>query len=149
MLGQLGDDAVRSGAWHDDFLILGSRLRSIYGDELELNEDAPAYAIPYTAEIAVSVTCPVDVERADRVRAACPVLALADAGAGVFEFALRENAKLPLARLLLEDGWLAVDYELPFVAAGIPALRTAVSVVGWAASCLQRELAAAYLSSAG
>lgn len=73
----------------------------------------------------------------------CPLVPIPDEPGGIFEFALRENAVLPLAKLSLESGWLAASYELPFAGAGISSLRSAVSVVGWAACGLRRELEAA------
>jgi hypothetical protein len=144
----LAPQEAESGAWHDDFLILGSRLGAIYGGELALDERAPAYLVPYDPDFTVSISCPVDAARADSVRASCPILALPDDTKGIFEFALRENGELPLVRLSFKDGLLMADYELPFVAAGIPALRSAVSAVGWVARRLRPELTTAYLPAA-
>jgi hypothetical protein len=139
----LPPEAVASGAWHDDFLILGSRLRQIWGDELEIDEEAPAYVVPYADGFAIAVTCAVDVERAESVRISCPILAITDGAVGIFEFALRENAELPLARLSFRDGWLVAEHELPFSATGIPALGASIEAVGWTARRLRPELVAA------
>lgn len=139
----LDEEEIASGIWHDDFLILGSRLRDIYGDGLDIDQDAPSYLVPFEADFVVSVSCPVNLDRADQVRAACPIVPVPEEPEGLFEFALRENAALPLAKLSLEDDWLTVGYELPFAAAGIVSLRSAVSVVGWAARSLRPELAVA------
>lgn len=136
---ELNAEEVASGAWNDDFLILGSRLRDIYGDEIDLDWDAPAYLVSCATEV-VSISCSVHLERADRVRMVCPLVPIPDEPGGIFEFALRENAVLPLAKLSLESGWLAASYELPFAGAGISSLRSAVSVVGWVACGLRREL---------
>jgi len=133
---------VASGIWHDDFLILGSRLKDIYGEDIDLDRDAPAYLVSSRADF-VSVSCPVHLERADRVRAACPIVPIPDEPAGLFEFSLRENAVLPLVKLSLESGWLVASYELPFAVAGTLSLRSAVSVVSWAARSLRPELAVA------
>jgi hypothetical protein len=145
---KLPDGAVQ-GAWHDDFLLLGSRLRPAWGGEIRIDEEAPAYVIAYAEDYDVSVTCPVGEERADSVRVSCPVLTVPAGTTGIFEFALRENADLPLARLAYRGQELVAEHELPFVAAGIPALRTAVDAVGWAARRLRPELSAACLHSAG
>lgn len=140
---ELDEEEVASGIWHDDFLILGSRLRDTYGDCLDVDRDVPAYLVPFEADLVVSVGCPIHLERADRVRVVCPIVPVPDEPAGFFEFALRESATLPLAKLSLEGDWLAAGYELPFAAAGTFALRSAVSVVGWAARSLRPELAIA------
>lgn len=139
-------DAVEKGAWHDDFLILGSRLRPTW-DQLEIDEEAPAYVLPYAPGFQVRVTCPVESARAETVRVSCDVIAVPRQVAGFFEFALRENAELPMARLAIHDDRLAVDQELPFLAAGIPALAMTIEAVGWAARRLRPELRAAFPST--
>lgn len=138
--------AIENGAWHDDFLILGSRLRPTW-DQLEIDEEAPAYVVPYAPGFPVQVTCPVGSERAETVRVSCDVIALPRNVAGFFEFALRENAELPMARLAISDDRLVVDQELPFLAAGIPALGVTIEAVGWAARRLRPELSAAFPST--
>jgi hypothetical protein len=141
-------EAIESGAWHDDFLILGSRLRPAWGDELEIDEGLPAYVVPYADGFPIQVTCPVGTGRADSVRVSCTVLAVPHGTRGIFEFALRENAELPLARLSFSGDWLFADHELPFSAAGIPALRDSIEAVGWTAQRLRPELSAACLPTA-
>ena len=143
-LGFLGQAEIETGAWHDDFLLLGSRLRSSFGDEVTLDREAPAYVIPYTPEVAVCVACRVDVTRAETVRIWCPLIEVSGNASGLFQFALRENVRLALVRLGFERGQLTADYELPFVGAGVPALRAAVDAVGWAAQHLRPELESAY-----
>jgi len=142
----LPTSAVENGAWHDDFLILGSRLRPTW-DQLEIDEEAPAYVVPYAPGFPVQVTCPVGSERAETVRVSCDVIALPRNVAGFFEFALRENAELPMARLAISDDRLVVDQELPFLAAGIPALGITIEAIGWAARRLRPELSAAFPST--
>jgi hypothetical protein len=143
-LGDLGPAETESGAWHDDFLLLGSRLRPSFGDAMTVDRGAPAYVVSYTPEIAVCVTCQVDAPRADTVRIWCPLIEISDQAEGLFQFALRENARLALARLGFERGQLLADYELPFAGAGVPALRAAVDAVGWAAQHLRPELESVY-----
>lgn len=140
----LSAEERQTGAWHDDFLLLGSRLRPIFNEGLTLDAETPAYLVSMHPDVVVRVTCPVDVERADRVRMWCPLVEPPDASTGLFEFSMRENAELPLVRLAFADGCLLVEYELPFAAAGIPALRSAVAAVSYAAARLRPELRAVF-----
>ena len=62
------------------------------------------------------------------MRVSAPVLDLAGVDLpGIFEFALRENADLALARLSARDGVLLVEHELPLRGSGIPAFAASVS----------------------
>ena len=140
MLG-LGEDDLATGIWRDDFLTLGGRLRSVYGTQVALDEATAAYVVSVAAGIDVRVTCSSESPRAETVRVACPVALLADADTGLWQFALRENARLQLARLSFDGGKLWADYELPFdIACGRP-LEAGVSAVARAAEGLRRELA--------
>jgi hypothetical protein len=140
LLDDLPRHEVESGAWHDDFLVLGHRLRVAYGNTLTLDKETPAYYVSYAGHIAVSVTCPVNVEHADSVRIASVLVAVPSQMQGIFEFALRENARVKLVRISFDGAELWVDYELPFTAAHSPALSAGVSAVGWTARRLRREL---------
>lgn len=146
---ELPAEAIERGAWHDDFLILGSRLRPMWGDELWIDEEVPAYVVPYREDYDIRVTCPLGRERPEFVRSSCDILQVSsvDKG-GIFEFALRENAELPLAHLSFVGDRLVAEHKLPFVAAGVPALGAAVEAVGWAACRLRRELTAAFRHAA-
>lgn len=103
--------------------------------------------VPYAPGFPVRVTCPVGSERAETVRVSCDVIAIPQDVAGFFEFALRENAELPMARLAVNADRLVVDQELPFLAAGIPALGMTIEAVGWAARRLRPELSVAFPST--
>lgn len=143
----LPSGATESGAWHDDFLILGSRLREIWGDALEIDEETPAYLFSHADGVTISVTCPVGAGRSESIRISSPVLTIPADARGIFEFALRENAELPLARLSFNEGQLVADHELPFVGGGIDALRASIEAVAWAVRVLRPELAAAYAAA--
>jgi hypothetical protein len=144
------DSAERaSGIWHDDFLWLGSRVRPIYGNRVAIGTDPPAYLISFPGQLVVSVTCPLDGERAQCARASARVLEFEQVPvAGIFEFAMRENAELTLARLCLRDGWLVAEHELALCGACIPALEASVSAVALAATVLRAEIASAFGLSA-
>lgn len=142
----LGLDASdrESGIWHDDFLWLGSRLRPIYGNRIAIASDPPAYLVSFPDNLAVSVTCPPDGGHTQRARMSAPVIELQRLVAGVFEFAMRENVELALARLSVIDGWLVAEHELAFCGACIPALEASVSAVASTATRLRREIAGAF-----
>jgi hypothetical protein len=140
LLEGLDTEEVDRGLWHNDFLALGSRLRLIYGHQVALDKTSVAYRVSVTDHTTVRVTCPVDSDVADTVQAACPVLAIAGQPAGIWEFAMRENAQLQLVRLSFDGEQLWVDYQLPFVVAAGHALQAAVSEVGKVARRLRAEL---------
>jgi hypothetical protein len=142
----LTPEELETGAWHDDFLALGHRLRTTYGNQLTLNERAPAYEISLPRDVVVIASCPVVEECAGTVRIAAPVRPVSGEMSALFEFAVRENAELQLARLSFSDETLWVEYQLPFCAAHAPALQAAVTAVGATAARLRRELANAYLA---
>lgn len=137
---------MESGAWHDDFLTLGHQLRVTYGNLLTLDEGTPAYEISLPRDVTVMATCPVDVEHAETVRIAATIRPVSGEMGALFEFAVRENAQLELARLSVSEELLWVDYQLPFCAVHASALQAAVSAVGATAARLRRELANAYLA---
>lgn len=139
-------EEMESGAWHEDFLTLGHRLRVSYGNQLTLDADAPAYVISLPRDVTVRATCPVDVEHAQTVRVVAPVRPVSAEMDALFEFAVRENAQLELARLSVSEELLWVDYQLPFCAAYAPALQAVVSAVGATAARLRGELVNAYLA---
>ena len=141
LASSLGDHAAAApAAWGDDFLALGGRLRPIYGTQVAHDEVSPAYVVSASAStIEVSV-----VERPDRdstVRMASRVIDVERATAAIWELAMRENARLRLARLSVRDGVLWADYELPFRAACGPILHAGIAAVGRAAARLRGELA--------
>lgn len=144
------DSAEReSGIWHDDFLWLGSRLRPTYGNRVAIATDPPSYVISFPGLLTVNVSCPLDGERARCVRASARVLEFEQvAVAGIFEFAMRENAELTLARLVARDGWLMAEHDLALCGACIPALEASVSAVALASKTLRAELASAFGLSA-
>jgi hypothetical protein len=147
MLGLDAEDQDKT-IWRDDFLTLGGRLRSIYGNHVALDEVMSAYVVSIAAGISVRITCSAEEPRAETVRVACPVAPISEADAGLWHFALRENARLQLARLSFDDGSLWADYELPFdIACGRP-LQAGVTAVGKAAQSLSRELTPAFRRAA-
>lgn len=141
---ELDADERASGIWDDDFLVVGSLLRPIYGNEVSIASAPAAYRITLAAELTVSVSCPPHEGEGARVRVSAPVLDLAGVDLpGIFEFALRENADLVLARLSARAGLLLVEHELPLRGSGIPAFAASVCAVAGAARKLRAELAPA------
>lgn len=132
---------VAHGAWADEFLTLGGRLRPIYGNDLTLDATSPAYLVRVAGDRIVELSCPPLERGAPIVRARCAVGAVAPETPGLWQFALRENARMRLARLSFDQGTLWADYELPLAAAHGPILHTAVSAVAAAAAGLVVELA--------
>jgi hypothetical protein len=142
MLG-LDEEDRASEVWRDEFLTLGGRLRAIYGNHVRLDEAVKAYVVSVAAGVAVRVTCSAETPRAETVRVACEVASLTEADTNLWQFALRENARLQLARLSYDHGALWADYELPFeIACGRP-LQAGVTAVGKVAASLGSELAPA------
>jgi hypothetical protein len=133
-------DELAAGLWRDDVLALGSRLRAVYGNAVTLDRDVGGYVVSCGGGVDVRVTCTTDPERPG-VRAACALVELMSDSVGLWQFALRENARLRLARLGWEDGLLVVEYELPWFAACGKVLEAGVSAVAHAARGLRRELA--------
>lgn len=141
---ELDPDERASGIWDQDFLALGSRLRPIYGNDVSIASAPAAYRITLANALTVSVTCPPHGSGDARVRVSASVLDLAGVDLpGIFEFALRENADLQLARLAARDGWLVAEHELPLRGTGIPAFEASVGAVAGAARKLRAELAPA------
>ena len=57
-------------AWDDDFLALGGRLRPVYGSQIMVDEDVPAYRV-CCGRTTVTVTCTYRDGIADRVLVRC------------------------------------------------------------------------------
>jgi hypothetical protein len=147
----LGLDAAdrESGVWHDDFLWLGSRLRQVYGNRITIAVQPPTYQVSFPNEVVVSVSCPLDNGRAQCIRISAPVIDLSHVAVpGIFEFVLRENADLNLARIGLRDGWLVAEHELAVCGACVPALEASASAVRSVASKLKIELSRGFGLSA-
>jgi hypothetical protein len=137
---ELDRDEVERGVWHDDLLTLGGRLRSIFGNMVVLDKSLPGYLVNGTGEFPVTVTCPLGAESADSVRMACPIAPIVAETPGLWQFLLRENARLKFVRLSLDEGSLWADYQLPFRAACGPFLEMGVVEVGKVAQSLCSEL---------
>ncbi len=137
---ELDLDEVASGAWHDDLLTVGSRLRSCFGNMVVLDKSLPGYLVHGAGDIPVTVTCPVEAQSADNVRMACQVAPILAETPGLWQFLLRENARLKFVRLSFDDGYVFADYQLPFRAACGPFLETGVLAVASAAKSLRSEL---------
>ena len=137
---ELDQDEVKRGVWHDDLLTVGGRLRSIFGNMVVLDKSLPGYLVYGAGKLPVTVTCPLEVESADSVRMACPIEPAPTETPGLWQFLLRENARLKFVRLSLDEGYLWADYQLPFRAACGPFLETGVVAVGKTAQSLRSEL---------
>ena len=133
-------DDVDSKLWRDDFLALGSRLRNLYDTQVTIDEDTCAYVVAMRG-LEVRVTCTDEEPRAEVVRITCAVASLAEADTHLWQFALRENARLQLARLSFDRGTLWADYDLPFRVANGEPLQAGLSAVARLAESLGRELA--------
>jgi hypothetical protein len=129
-----------SGLWDEDFLWLGSRLRPIYGNCVSLGEDPPAYLVSFPRNLTVSVGCVNQRGEDPRVRVWAHLIELELCAPGIFQFALRENAELTLARLAVRQQWLTVEHELPFCGACIPALDASILAVAGTVARLRGEL---------
>lgn len=129
-LDGLAGSRLDGGAWHEDFLTIGHRLRVTYGNTLTVDEDAPAYLVTCGRTVTVSVTCPVDTGRAELVRMRALALNSVALLPQLSRSLLLTNARLALARASLIGDSVWVEYELPFCAAHAPALAAGVSAVG-------------------
>jgi hypothetical protein len=129
LLGELGEIKLDGGAWHEDFLTLGARLRVAYGNAVMLDESVPAYFVACGRDVLVSVTCQVDQEHPDTVLVAAPAGSLYQPAPQIFERLLALNGELSLTRLSLHQHDLWAEGEVPFVAAHAPALTRVVTAV--------------------
>jgi hypothetical protein len=137
---ELDPDEVANGVWHDDLLTLGGRLRSCFGNMVTLDKSLPGYLVHGADERPVTVTCPLEATLADNVRMACLVAPVLSGTPGLWQFLLRENARLKFVRLSFDDGVVWADYQLPFRAACGPFLETGILAVANAARSLRSEL---------
>lgn len=125
--------------WRDEFLALGGNLRIIYGNQMTLDEALKAYVISFSAGIAIRVTCSGSGLSGNTVRFASPIIEITQETTGLWQFAMRENARLQLARLSFDEGVLWVDYEIPADFAYGRPLQIAATAVGSAALTLINE----------
>lgn len=126
--------------WDDRFVVLGARLRAIYGNQVRIERCDESYLVELASGTTVRVTCSIEAVPGPVVRVFCVVLGEANVVDSLMEFALRENARLRLARLCVVGTALAVDYELPFAAACGPFLDAAVTAVARTGRALRTEL---------
>jgi hypothetical protein len=129
LLGELDGMELDGGAWHEDFLTLGARLRGAYGNAVMLDESAPAYFVACGEDVLVSVTCQVDQEHPETVVVAAPAGSLDRSDSGIFERLLELNGQLTLTRLSLRERDLWTECEVPFVAAHALSLERMVGAV--------------------
>ncbi|MET0604293.1 MAG: hypothetical protein ABW167_20070 [Baekduia sp.] len=127
-------------AWDNAFLTLGGRLRPIYGSQVSFDRRSEEYVVTLSEGTIVRIACPAHATRGSAVRASCVVLNKSGLPNTLMEFALRENARLRLARLCVDGDALTVDYALPFAAACGSFLEEAVAAVAAAARELRAEL---------
>ncbi len=137
---ELDPDEVANGVWHDDLLTLGARLRSCFGNMVTLDKSLPGYLVHGAGDLPVTVTCPLEARSADNVRMACLVAPIVTDTPGLWQFLLRENARLKFVRLSFDDGFVWADYQLPFRAACGPFLETGIMTIANAARSLRSEL---------
>jgi hypothetical protein len=129
LLGELDGVELDGGAWHEDFLTLGARLRGAYGNAVMLDESAPAYFVACGSNVLVSVTCQVDQDHPETVLVAAPAGSLERSSPSICERLLELNGRLTLTHLSLRERDLWIEYEMPYFVAHAPSLERAVGAV--------------------
>ena len=143
----LNHEQLHSGAWDDDFLLLGADLRAIFGTQACLEELIPAYFIECARGLQVRATLRAECDRTKLVVIDCSVAVSEHQEWAAFR-ALCDRPIGETVVVCLQATALLVRAESPFDVARGTNLATMVSRVGRIAHELRSQLGTASHSAA-